>query len=216
VFSPPFITGKNVIESEFPISIPFLRKTIRPPLSRVNLKSRDKRGSFWRFPLTLWHVTWLDAGTPHGMMIPQRSVRISPGSLSDRQRQRCGTRNMLPKHYRVRTFRPAAASNSAHASPAVCRRRHPAFVVIAAVAKSRSLGQTEKAIAVPIIFLRVTTKPSFRIHTKDLLQWTVVAARLSMGNLKRLPRQCATVSNEIGSELGPELRGDSDNATRQR
>jgi hypothetical protein len=24
--------------------------------------------------LTLWPVTWLDAGTPHGMMIPQRSV----------------------------------------------------------------------------------------------------------------------------------------------
>jgi hypothetical protein len=47
----------------------------------------------------------------------------------------------------------------------------PGICCNAAVAKSRSLGQTEKAIAVPIIFLRVSTKPSFRIHTKDLLQW---------------------------------------------
>jgi hypothetical protein len=97
---------------------------------------------------------------------------------------------------------------SAAPAPGICSN--------AAVAKSRSLGQTEKAIAVPIIFLRVSTKPSFRIHTKDLLQWTAVAACLSMGNLKRLPRLCATVSNEIGSELGQELRGDSDNAFRQR
>src|SRR6202030_3364487 len=62
----------------------------------------------------------------------------------------------------------------------------PGICCNAAVAKGRSLGQTEKAIAVPIIFLRVSTKPSFRIHTKDLLQWTAVAACLSMGNLKRL------------------------------
>jgi hypothetical protein len=81
---PTFHCRQNLIESEFPISIPFLRKTIRPPQSRVNLKSP------WlvlAVLLTLWPVTWLDAGTPHGMMIPQRSVRISPGSLSDRQRQ---------------------------------------------------------------------------------------------------------------------------------
>jgi hypothetical protein len=48
------------------------------------------------------------------------------------------------------------------------------------------------------------------------LQWTAVAACLSMGGLKRLPRQRATVSNETGSELGQEFRGDSDNAFRQK
>src|ERR1700675_3370742 len=36
------------------------------------------------------------------------------------------------------------------------------------------------------------------------------------GELKRLPRQRATVSNETGSELGQEFRGDSDSAFRQR
>jgi hypothetical protein len=36
------------------------------------------------------------------------------------------------------------------------------------------------------------------------------------GDLKRLPRQRATVSNETGSELGQEFRGDSDNAFRQK
>jgi len=36
------------------------------------------------------------------------------------------------------------------------------------------------------------------------------------GVFKRLPRQGATVSNETGSELGQEFRGDSDSAFRQR
>src|ERR1700722_954086 len=36
------------------------------------------------------------------------------------------------------------------------------------------------------------------------------------GDLKRLPRQRATVSNETGSELGQEFRGDSESAFRQR
>jgi hypothetical protein len=47
------------------------------------------------------------------------------------------------------------------------------------------------------------------------LQWTALAACLSMGGLKRLPQR-ATVSNETGSELGQEFRGDSDNAFRQK
>jgi hypothetical protein len=74
---PDFHYRQNLIESEFPISIPFLRKTIRPPLSRVNLKSPWLRLAgqarlLLAVLLTLWPVTWLDAGTPHGMMIPQR------------------------------------------------------------------------------------------------------------------------------------------------
>jgi len=36
------------------------------------------------------------------------------------------------------------------------------------------------------------------------------------GVFKRLPRQGATVSNETGSELGQEFRGDSDSVFRQR
>lgn len=47
-------------------------------------------------------------------------------------------------------------------------------------------------------------------------QWTAVAAYLSMEYLKRLPRHGATISNETGSELGQEFRGDSDSAFRQR
>jgi hypothetical protein len=81
-----------VIESEFPISIPFLRKTIRPPLPQrqpqIAVAAAARQG--WLLLtvlLTLWPVTWLDAGTHHGMMIPQRPVRSSRGSLSDRQRQ---------------------------------------------------------------------------------------------------------------------------------
>jgi len=72
--------------------------------------------------LTLWPVTWLDAGTPHGrMMIPQRPVRIFLVRYPIGRGSTATLRNMLPKRYRVRAFRPAAASNSAHVSPAVWR-----------------------------------------------------------------------------------------------
>jgi hypothetical protein len=92
MFSPPFQYRQNPIESEFPISIPFLRKTIRPQLPLVNLKSlvAAVAAQAWLLLtvlLTLWPVTWLDALYSPRMMIPQRPVRISRGSLSDRQRQ---------------------------------------------------------------------------------------------------------------------------------
>ena len=90
--SPVFHCRQNLIESEFPISIPFLRKTIRPrlPQRQPQIAVAAAAGQAWLLLtvlLTLWPVTWLDAGTPHGTMIPQRPVRSSRGSLSDRQRQ---------------------------------------------------------------------------------------------------------------------------------
>jgi hypothetical protein len=73
---PAFHYRQNLIKSEFPISIPFPCKTIRPPLSRVNLKSpwprsRTSAAAFGG-SADAWPFTWLDAGTPHGRMIPQR------------------------------------------------------------------------------------------------------------------------------------------------
>jgi hypothetical protein len=79
MFSPPFIAGNTYLNRNFRFQFHFCAK----PYARRYLASTSNRCGRGRGTSVApfggsadaLAVTWLEAGTPHGMMIPQRSVR---------------------------------------------------------------------------------------------------------------------------------------------